>query len=365
MKKYDLLIIGSGLFGATFANIAKNNGRKCLVIDKRKTIGGNVYCEKINNILIHKYGPHIFHTSDEKIWKFVNNFTKFKQIIHTPYTFYRNKYFPMPFNMYLFQEIYKTKDIEKIKKIIKKDKIKNPKNLKEQAISTVGKKVYNTIIKGYTEKQWGTSAKKLPSLIIKRLPIRFNYNRQYFDDKYIAIPEKGYNELIKNMLSGIEVKTDADYFKNEKYFKNIAKKIIFTGKIDEFYHFKFGKLDYRSLRFENKFFNTKFYQKYSVINYSERKIPYTRSIEYKYLHKSNSNKTIVVYEYPENYSQNNEPYYPINNTKNQKLYNKYKQLSKSDKNIIFGGRLGEYKYYDMDDCIESAGVVCEEVRENS
>ena len=359
MNKYDYLIVGAGLFGSIFAYEMTKRGKKCLVIDKRPHIGGNIYTERKNDINVHKYGAHIFHTSNMKIWKYINQFAEFNRYTNSPIAIYKNELYNMPFNMNTFNKLWGIKTPkeakEKIEEEIKEANIKEPKNLEEQAISLVGKTIYEKLVKGYTEKQWGRKCSELPSFIIKRLPVRFTYDNNYFNDKYQGIPIGGYTQIIEKMLQNIEVKTNYDYFDNKEELENIAKKIVFTGQIDKYYDYKFGELEYRSLKFETEVLDEKNYQGNAVVNYTEYEIPYTRIIEHKHFEFDIiSDKTIITKEYPDNWTRDKEPYYPINNDKNNELYNMYKKLAEKDNKVIFGGRLGQYKYYDMDKVIESA-----------
>ena len=357
-KQYDYIIVGSGLYGSTFAHELKKAGKSVLVLEKRNHIGGNIYTKKEDNIDVHVYGAHIFHTSDEEVWSYVNQFVKFNNFINSPLAYYKGKYYHLPFNMNTFKEMWGVTKPEEAKKIIeeqiKKENIKNPKNLEEQALSRVGRDIYEKLIKGYTEKQWGRKATELPAFIIKRLPLRFEYNNNYFNDKYQGIPIGGYTLLIQNMLKDIKVKLNVDYIKYKFYYNLIGKKIVFTGPIDEFFDYKFGPLEYRSLKFEVEKHNKPYYQNNCVVNYNEFEIPYTRIIEHKYFEDDKSDVTIITKEYPDNWELGKERYYPINNEKNNKLYNKYKNLAKENKNVIFGGRLANYKYYDMDDTVRAA-----------
>jgi len=353
--KYDYLIVGCGLFGATFARLASDSGKSCLVIDKRNHIGGNCYTENIEGINIHKYGAHIFHTNNEFVWDFINRFAKFNNYINSPKAVSKGKLYSLPFNMNTFYEIWGTTSPKNAKSIIEMQSFKGiPQNLEEQALSLVGEDIYRLLIKEYTEKQWGKSAKELPSFIIKRLPLRFTFDNNYFNDRFQGIPIGGYTKLFEKMLDGIEVKTNTDYFENKEYFDQISDKIVYTGCIDEFFDYEFGKLEYRSLKFEHKSLDLENYQGNAVINYCDINIPYTRILEHKHFEKVNTEKTIITFEYPENYTQKNIPYYPINSDFNQQMYRKYKDKSKSLFNIIFGGRLSEYKYMDMHVVIESA-----------
>ena len=358
MSQYDYLIVGSGLFGAVFAHEAKKKGKKCLVIDKRNHQGGNVYCEQVEGINVHKYGAHIFHTNDKEIWDYVNQFVEFNRYTNTPVAFYKDEVYNLPFNMNTFQQLWGVRTPEeaqnKIEEQVKASGIKDPKNLEEQAISLVGIDIYEKLIKGYTEKQWGRKATELPAFIIKRLPVRFTYDNNYFNDKYQGIPIGGYNKLIEGLLDGIEVRLEVDFFAQREEFTQIADKIVFTGKIDEFYNNQFGSLEYRSLKFETKTLDQANFQGNAVINYTESKIPYTRIIEHKHFEFGTQKKTVITYEYPDEWSLGKESYYPVNDDKNNAIYNQYKSLSEKDKNVIFGGRLAEYKYYDMHQIIGSA-----------
>lgn len=358
--KYDYLIVGAGLYGVTAANKLKENGKKVLVIDKRSHIGGNVYTENIENIIVHKYGAHIFHTDYKDIWEYVNSFIEFNRFTNSPIARINNEIYNMPFNMNTFSKLWDDvitpddalKHIEEEKKELNG---KEPKNLEEQAISLVGRTVYEKLIKGYTEKQWNRSCKELPSFIIKRLPVRYTYDNNYFNDKYQGIPIGGYTKLVEKMLDGIEVKLNEDFFDNREYYASIADKIIYTGMLDEYYDFKFGRLEYRTLKFDNKMFDKENYQGNAVINYTGHEVEYTRSIEHKHFdNTTHSDKTIVTFEYPDNWTPGKEAYYVINDDKNNKLADKYRALAIEEKKVIFGGRLAEYKYYDMDDVIKSA-----------
>ncbi|MFZ9203067.1 MAG: UDP-galactopyranose mutase [Candidatus Fonsibacter ubiquis] len=354
-NKYDYLIIGCGLFGSTFARLATDAGKSCLIIDKRNHIAGNCYTEKVEGINVHKYGPHIFHTSNQKVWEFVNRFSNFNNYINSPKAFSKGKLYSLPFNMNTFYEIWGTTIPHNAKSIIDMQRFSgHPKNLEEQALSLVGRDVYNLLIKEYTEKQWGKKATDLPQFIIKRIPLRFTFDNNYFDDKYQGVPIGGYTKLFENMLNGIEVKLNVDYFKNREYFNNLSHKVVYTGCIDEFFDYEFGKLEYRSLKFKNKIIDRENYQGNAIINYCDYNIPYTRIMEHKHFEKVKSQKTIITFEYPIKYSENTIPYYPINDSKNQEIYKKYQEKIKSLTNFIFGGRLSEYKYMDMHVTIESA-----------
>ena len=368
MKKYDYLIVGSGLFGSIFAYEANKKGKRCLVIDKRSHIGGNIYTENIEGINVHKYGAHIFHTSNKEVWEYINQFAEFNRYTNSPIARYKDELYNLPFNMNTFNKLWGVVTPNEAKAKIEEEKkeagITEPKNLEEQAISLVGKTIYEKLVKGYTEKQWGKRATELPSFIIKRLPVRFVYDNNYFNNIYQGIPIGGYTKIIEKMLEGIEVKLNCDFFENRKEMENIAEKIVFTGQIDKFYNYKFGELEYRSLRFETEILEEENYQGNAVVNYTEYEVPYTRIIEHKHFEYGASlgkiaegnvaNKTVITREYPDSWSQEKEPYYPINNERNNTLYDKYANLAKETKNIIFGGRLGKYKYYDMDKVIEEA-----------
>ena len=356
--KYDYLIVGSGLFGAIFAYEANKKGKKCLVIDKRNHIGGNIYTEKIENINVHKDGAHIFHTNNKKVWDYINQFAEFNRYTNSPVARYKNELYNLPFNMNTFNKIWGVITPEEAKKKIEEEKkdanITEPKNLEEQAISLVGKTIYEKLVKGYTQKQWGRDCKELPSFIIKRLPVRFVYDNNYFNDLYQGIPIGGYTKIIEKMLEDIEIKLNTDFFENREEFENIAEKIVFTGPIDKFYNYRFGELEYRSLRFETEIKDIENYQGNAVVNYTEYEIPYTRIIEHKHFEYGTQEKTVITKEYPDKWVQGKEPYYPINNDKNNEIYEKYKSLAERENNVIFGGRLGEYKYYDMHKVIERA-----------
>ena len=368
MKKYDYLIVGSGLFGSIFAYEANKKGKRCLVIDKRSHIGGNIYTENIEGINVHKYGAHIFHTSNKEVWEYINQFAEFNRYTNSPIARYKDELYNLPFNMNTFNKLWGVVTPNEAKAKIEEEKkeagITEPKNLEEQAISLVGKTIYEKLVKGYTEKQWGKRATELPSFIIKRLPVRFVYDNNYFNNIYQGIPIGGYTKIIEKMLEGIEVKLNCDFFENRKEMENIAEKIVFTGQIDKFYNYKFGELEYRSLRFETEILEEENYQGNAVVNYTEYEVPYTRIIEHKHfeyganlgkeLNGQAIKKTIITREYPDTWKKEKEPYYPINNERNNTLYDKYANLAKETKNIIFGGRLGKYKYYDMDKVIEEA-----------
>lgn len=355
---YDYLIVGAGLFGAVFAHEAYKKGRTCLVIDKRNNIGGNIYTESTEGINVHKYGAHIFHTSDKKIWDYVNRFAEFNNYINSPVAVYKDELYNLPFNMNTFSRMWNIRTPEQAREIIASQiadlGITEPHNLEEQALSLVGRDVYEKLIKGYTEKQWGRDCRELPAFIIKRLPLRFVYDNNYFNDRYQGIPIGGYTAIIEKMLEGIEVRTGTDYFDFIRDNKNIARKTIFTGMIDEYYGYCYGPLQYRSVRFETEVLDCENYQGNAVVNYTDREIPYTRIIEHKHFEFGKQPKTVISREYSSEWKQGMEPYYPVNNEENNALYEKYRELADKESNVIFGGRLGQYKYYDMDKVIAAA-----------
>ena len=353
--KYDYLIVGSGLFGATFARLATDAGKKCLVIDRKEHIAGNCYTHNDGGIHIHRYGPHIFHTSNKKVWEFVQRFADFNNFILSPKAWSNGKLYSLPFNMNTFYEMWGTYRPEDAKRKIDEQTYMGPvRNLEEQALFLVGTDIYETLIKEYTEKQWGRPARKLPSFIIRRLPLRFTYDNNYFNDRYQGIPIGGYTKMFEKMLDGIEVRINTDYLQDKEYFDSIAKKVIFTGPIDEYFDYSLGELDYRSLRFEEKRLGEDNYQGNAVINYCDTSRKYTRIIEHKHFEKVNTDHTVITKEYPQKYRRGLTPYYPINDKTNQDLYKKYKEMSNSLTNVMFGGRLAEYKYMDMHVVIESA-----------
>lgn len=369
---YDYLIVGAGIFGSIFAHEANKKGKKCLVIDKRNHVGGNIYTENIDGINVHKYGAHIFHTSNKEVWNYINQFAEFNRYTNSPVARYKDELYNLPFNMNTFSKLWNVKTPEEAKNKIEEEKKefkeklagREPANLEEQAISLIGRTIYKKLVKGYTEKQWGKRATELPSFIIKRLPVRFIYDNNYFNDTYQGIPMDGYTKIIEKMLDGIEVRLNLDFFDNREQLENIANKIIFTGPIDKYYNYKFGELEYRSLRFETEILDMENYQGNAVVNYTEYEVPYTRIIEHKHFEYGPSlgkvaegdalNKTIITREYPDKWGQGKEPYYTMNDEKNTTLYNKYKELAESDTKVIFGGRLGQYKYFDMDKVIIEA-----------
>lgn len=370
MKRYDYLIVGSGLFGATFAYLAHKAGKKCLVIDKRPHFGGNVYCENVEGINVHKYGAHIFHTSNKAIWDFVNSIVEFNRYTNSPVANYQGKLYNLPFNMNTFYQMWGVITPEQAHEKIEAQRqevlammrekgVTEPRNLEEQALTLVGKDIYEKLIKGYTEKQWGRKCTELPAFIIRRLPVRLVYDNNYFNDKYQGIPIGGYNRLISGLLEGVETKTGVDFFDNREYWESVADKIVFTGKIDEFYDYRFGKLEYRTVRFETETLDMANYQGNAVINYTEREVPYTRVIEHKHFEMFGQEvydvpKTVISREYSVEWTEGMEPYYPVNDERNGELYKKYKSLADCESKVLFGGRLAEYKYYDMAPVIESA-----------
>ncbi|SHM28119.1 UDP-galactopyranose mutase [Chitinophaga jiangningensis] len=357
-KKYDYLIVGAGLFGSVFAHEATKAGKKCLVIDKRDHKGGNIYCENVNGINVHKYGAHIFHTSNKEIWEYVNQFAEFNRYTNSPVANYYGEMYNLPFNMNTFYQLWKVKTPEEAKKKINEQvgqhAVLNPANLEEQALSLVGEDIYNKLIKGYTEKQWGRSAKDLPAFIIKRLPLRFTFDNNYFDDKYQGIPVGGYNVIIDKMLEGTEVLLNTDFFQRKDYFTGMAEKVVYTGMIDQYFDYCHGKLEYRSLKFEHEHLDTPNYQGNAVVNYTDSETPFTRIIEHKHFEFGTQHDTIITREYPNEWTDQEEPYYPINDTRNSEVYLLYKDKAAQETNVIFGGRLAEYKYYDMHHVIAHA-----------
>lgn len=363
-KEYDYLIVGAGLFGATFAYMAHQRGLRCIVIDKRPHLGGNTYCDDVNGIVVHKYGPHIFHTNNENVWQFVNKFASFNQFTLNPIAIYNGKLFNLPFNMHTFYQMWGVIRPEDALAIIeqqrRKAKIQNPHNLEEQAISLVGQDVYETLIKGYTEKQWGRSCRELPVDIIKRLPVRFSFNNNYFNDRFQGIPAGGYNILINGLLEGIECRTECNYIENRGSLERIANKIIYTGPIDEFFDYRLDQLGYRSLSFKHEIMSTNNYQGNAIINYTNADVPYTRIVEHKWfdvhnIDAINAPYTVITREYPQDYTSKNEPYYPINDERNNALYREYVSLGREEyPNVVFAGRLGGYKYFNMDKTVAEA-----------
>lgn len=368
MEHYDYLIVGSGLFGATFAYRARQAGKKCLVIDKRPHVGGNVYCEKIEGINVHKYGAHIFHTSNKEVWDFVNNIVEFNRYTNSPVANYEGKLYNLPFNMNTFYQMWGVKTQDEARLIINEQKVSainkmkaagidKPRNLEEQARILIGNDIYEKLIKGYTEKQWGRKCTDLPAFIIKRLPVRFIFDNNYFNDRYQGIPIGGYNKLIDGLLKGNEVRTGVDFFEDRERLASIADKIVFTGKIDEYYDYKYGRLEYRTVRFEEEILEMSNFQGNAVVNYTEKEVPYTRVIEHKHFEMfgdeiDKSPRTVISREYSTEWTDGMEPYYPINDDRNNLLADKYRRTGLAEKNVIFGGRLAEYRYYDMAPIIE-------------
>ncbi len=358
MSKYDFLIVGSGLFGAVFYHEAKKRGKKSLIIDKRYHSGGNVFCEDINKINVHKYGPHIFHTNSRRIWDYVNQFVEFNRFTYSPLANYNGNLYNLPFNMNTFHQMWGISNPDLIRTKIQQQVtslgIIKPKNLEEQALSMVGSDVYRILIKGYTEKQWGRAAIDLPASIIKRLPVRFTFDNNYFNDNFQGIPKGGYNKLIEGLLEGEEVQLYENYLERKDYWNGFAKKIVYTGAIDELFDYKYGELEYRSLTFEHQELSTTNYQGVSVVNFTDAETPYTRIIEHKHFEFGSQNSTVITKEYPQAWDKSKEKFYPINNLVNNNLYKKYCDLAKSEPNLILGGRLAEYKYYDMHQVIASS-----------
>ena len=362
---YDYLIVGAGLFGAVFAHEMTEKGKKCLVIDKRDHIAGNAYTQNIEGINVHKYGAHIFHTSNEVVWAYVNRFARFNNYINAPVAVYRDELFNLPFNMNTFSRMWGVKTPSEAKAIIARqveaEHIGEPKNLEEQALKLVGRDIYEKLIKGYTEKQWGRDCTELPAFIIRRLPLRFIYDNNYFNDRYQGIPEGGYTAMVEKMLSGIDVCLNTDYFEFIRENPDIAPTTIYTGMIDEFFGYRLGVLQYRSVRFETEVLDIDNYQGNAVVNYTERTVPYTRVIEHKHFEFGKQEKTVISREYSSEWTQGSDPYYPVNNERNTALYARYKALADETPSVIFGGRLGEYKYYDMDKVILSALELVEKI----
>ena len=364
MKKYDYILVGSGLYSGVFAWYAKQHGKFCLVVEKRDHIGGNVYCEETEGIHVHKYGAHIFHTSNKEVWQFVNSLAEFNRYTNSPVANYKGEMYNMPFNMNTFSKMWNISTPDQAKEIIedqKKEVTSEPRNLEEQAISLVGREIYEKLVKGYTEKQWGRDCTELPAFIIKRLPVRYTYDNNYFNDLYQGIPIGGYNVIIHRLFEGCDIETGVDYLEKKDYYDSLGEKIVYTGTIDAYYKYQFGKLEYRSLRFESEILDEENHQGVAVVNYTDRETPYTRIIEHKHFEFGTQPKTVITREYPVTWQEGMEPYYPVNDEKNQALYQKYAKLAEKEENVIFGGRLGEYKYYDMDKVIASAMVRAKEI----
>lgn len=356
--KYDYLIVGAGLFGAVFAHEMSSRGRKCLVIDCRDHIAGNIYCEEIEGIQVHKYGAHIFHTSNQKIWEYMNQFAEFNHYINSPVAIYRNELYNLPFNMNTFSKMWGVRTPQeakdKIAEQIAELNITDPQNLEEQALSLAGRDVYEKLVKGYTEKQWGRDCKELPAFIIKRLPLRFVYDNNYFNDRFQGIPMGGYTTIVEKMLEGSDVLLSTDYFEYRKSHPDVADKTVYTGMLDRYFDYRLGVLEYRSVRFEQEILDMENYQGNAVVNYTEREIPYTRIIEHKHFEFGTQPKTVISREYPSEWRQGEEPYYPVNDARNEELVAQYRKLAAAEENVIFGGRLGEYRYYDMDKVVDAA-----------
>ncbi len=368
MKHYDYLIVGSGLFGSTFAHLATKVGKRCLIIDKRPHTGGNIYCEEQHGINVHKYGCHIFHTSSRRVWDFVNNLVPFNRFTNTPVAEFEGKRYNLPFNMNTFYQMWGCTTPAEAQAIIEEQKKEAinamraagataPRNLEEQALSLVGRDIYEKLIKGYTEKQWGRPCSELPAFIIRRLPVRFVYDNNYFNDAFQGVPIGGYNKLTEALLNGIECRCNEDFFAKREYWESLADKIVFTGQIDEFYGYRFGQLEYRTVYFKEQTLDTPNYQGSAIVNYTERHVPYTRIIEHKHFEYFGDDvysipETVITQEFSTEWSPGSEPFYPVNNDKNNALYARYKELADAEPNVIFGGRLAEYKYYDMAPIIE-------------
>lgn len=359
MKTYDYLIVGSGLFGSVFAHEAKNAGKRCLVIDRRKHAGGNLYCENIDGINVHEYGAHIFHTDNREVWQYVNSLVEFNRYTNSPIANYRGKLYNLPFNMNTFYQLWGVHTPAEAEEKLAEQRaeyanIECPANFEEQALKLCGHDIYETLIKGYTEKQWGRPARKLPAEIIKRVPVRLTFDNNYFNDPYQGIPTGGYNRLIDALLSGVEVRLDTDYFANRAELDGLANVTVFTGMIDKYFDYRCGRLEYRSLRFDTKRLDTPNFQGNAVVNYTSADVPYTRVIEHKHFEYGTQPTTVVTYEYPDTWNEDKEPYYPINDKRNNAVANEYKRMAEAQGNVLFGGRLGQYVYFDMDDTIAEA-----------
>lgn len=363
MKMYDYLVVGAGLYGAIFAHEAKKKGKSVLVIDKRPQIGGNIYTEEIEGIQVHKYGAHIFHTNNKRVWQYITQFAEFNRYTNSPVANYHGELYSLPFNMYTFNKMWGVVTPEEAEAKIEKQReeagIKEPANLEEQAISLVGTDIYEKLVKGYTEKQWGRPCTQLPAFIIKRLPVRLTFDNNYFNALYQGIPMGGYTKMVENILDGIEVRLSTDYLDNKEYWDNQAEKIIYTGPIDAYFGYKLGALEYRSVRFETEILDKPNFQGNAVVNYTDRETPWTRIIEHKFFEFGTQPKTVISREYSSEWKVGDEPYYPVNDEKNGSLYQEYRKLADKEKNVVFGGRLGEYRYYDMDAVIESVLSMCE------
>lgn len=356
--KYDYLIVGAGLFGSVFAHEARRAGKTCLVVEKRGHIGGNIYTEEIEGIHVHRYGAHIFHTSDAEVWNYMCQFAEFNRYTNSPVAYYKGEIYNLPFNMNTFHQMWGVitpREAEaKIEEQRRACRVENPKNLEEQAVSLVGKDIYEKLVKGYTEKQWGRKASELPPEIIRRLPVRFIYDNNYFNDRYQGIPVGGYTQMIRKMLEGTEVRLDTDFLEHREELEGLADKIVYTGPVDAWFDYMYGELEYRSLRFETEVLDEKNYQGNAVVNYTEYEIPYTRIIEHKHFEFGQQPKTVISREYPMQWERGAEPYYPVNNEKNNLLYAKYESEAQKEKKVIFGGRLGKYRYFDMHHVVKEA-----------
>lgn len=365
MEKYDYLIVGAGLYGACFAHQAFLKGKRCLVVDKRSHMGGNLYCEEVGGINVHKYGAHIFHTSDKDVWEYVNSLVEFNRYTNSPLANYRGELYNLPFNMNTFYQLWGARTPAEASVIIERQRTemegREPGNLEEQAISLVGRDIYEKLIKGYTEKQWGRPCTELPAFIIRRLPVRFTFDNNYFNDKYQGIPIGGYNRLISKMLVGADVRLDTDYFLCKEELDALADKVVFTGMIDEYFGYCYGKLEYRTLRFEEERLDIPNFQGNAVINYTEREMPYTRIIEHKHFEFGNQEHTVVTREYPSEWQTGAEPYYPVNDTRNERLFGMYRELAERQTNVIFGGRLAQYKYFDMHHVIHQVLTIKDQI----
>ena len=366
MKKYDYLIVGAGLFGAAFAQIMTERGKKCLVIEKRETVGGNIATETVEGITVHKFGAHIFHTDDKRVWEYVGRFAEFNNFVNSPIANYKGKLYNLPFNMFTFYQLWGCKTPAEAHAIIDAQRAAagsgEPQNLEQKALMSVGEDVYKTLIKGYTEKQWGRDAKYLPPFIIGRVPLRFVYDNNYFNDRYQGIPIGGYTAMVKKMLDGVDVKTGVDYFGDRDKWDSMAAVTLYTGPIDRFFDYKFGELEYRSLRFETEVLDIEDYQGNAVVNYTDYETPFTRIIEHKHFEKQKSEKTVVTREYPKKFEKGDEPYYPINDERNSALYRKYEAEAAKLKSTLFGGRLAGYKYYDMDDTVAAVFALTDSIK---
>ena len=363
-KHYDYLIVGAGLFGAVFARQATDSGKTCLVVERRDHIGGNIYTEEVEGVTVHRYGAHIFHTSSREVWDYVCRYAEFNHFINTPLANYEGKLYNLPFNMHTFNQMWGVTTPDQAKAIIAAQRgeiTDTPKNLEEQAISLVGRDIYEKLVRGYTEKQWGRSCTDLPPFIIKRLPVRFTFDNNYFNDPYQGIPKEGYTALAERLLEGAEVRLGVDYLTCRDELNALADKVIYTGPIDAYYDYCYGALAYRSLRFEEEILDTDNYQGVAVVNYNERQVPYTRIIEHKHFAFGKGDKTVITRECPTEWTQGAEPYYPINDAENQALYRRYRELAQGEDKVVFGGRLGRYQYFDMDQVVASALAAAKEI----